>query len=44
MLWYQGLTQIETAELLGVTERTIQRRWVAARQELSRRLREDPSA
>jgi RNA polymerase sigma factor (sigma-70 family) len=34
LLWYQGLTQAEVAELLGVSERTIKRRWAAARLEL----------
>lgn len=27
LVWYQGLTQEETAELLGISERTVQRRW-----------------
>lgn len=31
LLWYQGLTQPEAAEVLGVAERTINRRWLAAR-------------
>lgn len=31
LLWYQGLTQGEAAEVLGVSERTIKRRWQAAR-------------
>jgi RNA polymerase sigma-70 factor (ECF subfamily) len=31
MLWYQGLPQQEVAVLLGVTERTIQRRWQQVR-------------
>jgi RNA polymerase sigma factor (sigma-70 family) len=31
LLWYQGLTQAEAAALLGVTERTINSRWLAAR-------------
>ena len=31
LLWYQGLNQAEAAELLGVSERTIKRRWQAAR-------------
>jgi RNA polymerase sigma-70 factor (ECF subfamily) len=31
LLWYQGLTQAETAALLGVTERTVNGRWLAAR-------------
>jgi RNA polymerase sigma factor (sigma-70 family) len=30
LLFYQGLTQPETAGLLGVSERTVQRRWQAA--------------
>src|SRR5262245_2739234 len=31
LLWYQGLSQAEAAELLGVSDRTIKRRWQAAR-------------
>src|SRR5262245_56428299 len=31
LLWYQGLSQAEAAELLNVSERTIKRRWQAAR-------------
>jgi RNA polymerase sigma factor (sigma-70 family) len=31
LLWYQGLSQADAAEVLGVTERTIKRRWQAAR-------------
>jgi RNA polymerase sigma-70 factor (ECF subfamily) len=31
LLWYQGLTQAEAAALLGVTERTVHSRWLAAR-------------
>jgi DNA-directed RNA polymerase specialized sigma24 family protein len=31
LLWYQGLTQAEAAELLGVSGRTVKRRWQAAR-------------
>jgi len=31
LLWYQGLNQAEAAELLGVSERTIKRRWQSAR-------------
>ena len=27
LLWYQGLTQPEAAEILQVTDRTVQRRW-----------------
>ncbi len=31
LLWYQGLSQPEAAELLGVSPRTIKRRWRSAR-------------
>jgi RNA polymerase sigma-70 factor (ECF subfamily) len=31
LLYYQGLTQAEAAELLEVSERTVKRRWQAAR-------------
>ena len=31
LLYYQGLTQAEAAEVLGVSERTVKRRWQAAR-------------
>jgi RNA polymerase sigma-70 factor (ECF subfamily) len=34
LLWYQGLSQTEAAEVLGVTERTIKRRWQSARLKL----------
>jgi RNA polymerase sigma-70 factor (ECF subfamily) len=34
LLWYQGLSQAEAAEVLGVTERTIKRRWQSARLKL----------
>jgi len=34
LIWYQGLSQAETAELLNVSERTIKRRWQAARLKL----------
>lgn len=42
LLWYQKLTQADAATLLGVDERTIRRRWQAARLELRRRLKSDP--
>lgn len=42
VLWYQGLTQAEAAGILGIPERTLQRRWQAARTLLHRRLRGDP--
>lgn len=38
LLWYQGLTQAEAAALLGVAERTVQRRWLAARLRLHKEL------
>jgi RNA polymerase sigma-70 factor (ECF subfamily) len=38
LLWYQGLTQVEAAAVLGVAERTIQRRWLAARLQLYKEL------
>jgi len=31
LIWYQGLSQAEAAKLLNVSERTIKRRWQAAR-------------
>lgn len=31
LLWYQGLTQAEAADILKVTERTVKRRWQSAR-------------
>jgi RNA polymerase sigma-70 factor (ECF subfamily) len=31
LLWYQGLTQAEAAEVLRVSERTVKRRWQLAR-------------
>lgn len=31
LLWYQGLSQSEAAELLHVSERTVKRRWQSAR-------------
>jgi RNA polymerase sigma factor (sigma-70 family) len=34
LLWYQGLTQGEAAEVLGLSEKTVNRRWVAARMRL----------
>jgi RNA polymerase sigma factor (sigma-70 family) len=35
LLWYQGLTQAEAATVLGVTERTVNSHWLAARVRLS---------
>jgi len=31
LLWFDGLTQAEAAKVLGVTERTVRRRWYSAR-------------
>jgi RNA polymerase sigma factor (sigma-70 family) len=31
LLWYQGLTQVDAARVLGVTERTVNSRWLMAR-------------
>ncbi len=36
LLYYQGLPQAEAAELLGVSVRTVQRRWHAALEQLHR--------
>jgi len=35
LLWYQGLTQAEAANVLGLSERTVHSRWLAARVRLS---------
>jgi RNA polymerase sigma-70 factor (ECF subfamily) len=40
LLWYQGLSQAEAAALLGVSERTVKRRWASARLRLHELLRE----
>jgi RNA polymerase sigma factor (sigma-70 family) len=34
LIWYQGLSQAEAAQLLNVSERTVKRRWQAARLKL----------
>jgi RNA polymerase sigma-70 factor (ECF subfamily) len=44
LLWYEGLTQTEAAQVLGVTERTVKNRWRGAKLELQRLLGEGPSA
>jgi RNA polymerase sigma-70 factor (ECF subfamily) len=41
LLWYQGLSQVESATLLGVSERTLQRRWQSARLHLRAALKDD---
>ena len=40
LLWYQELSQAVAAELLGVSERTVKRRWAAARLRLHKVLGE----
>jgi RNA polymerase sigma-70 factor (ECF subfamily) len=42
LLWYEGLTQAEAAQVLGVTDRTIKNRWRSAKLELQRLLGEGP--
>jgi RNA polymerase sigma-70 factor (ECF subfamily) len=42
LLWYQGLTQAEAAAILHLSERTLQRRWQSAREQLRRMLRGSP--
>lgn len=41
-LYYQELSQDDTARLLGLTERTVQRRWQTAKLNLARLLRGEP--
>jgi RNA polymerase sigma-70 factor (ECF subfamily) len=36
LLWYHELTQVEAAELLGISESTLKRRYLRARRRLSR--------
>jgi RNA polymerase sigma-70 factor (ECF subfamily) len=38
LLWYQELSQAEAAELLGISESTVKRRWQSARLRLSDQL------
>ena len=42
LVWYEGLSQVEAAALLGVPLRTLKRRWRAARELLSRALYGEP--
>jgi RNA polymerase sigma-70 factor (ECF subfamily) len=39
LLWYQGLTQAETARMLDISEATVKRRWLSARLRLQAALR-----
>ncbi len=34
LIYYQGLSQLEVAEILGISDRTVQRRWQAVRSAL----------
>jgi RNA polymerase sigma-70 factor (ECF subfamily) len=43
LLWYEGLTQAEAAQVLGVRERTVKNRWRSAKLGLQRLLGEGPS-
>jgi RNA polymerase sigma factor (sigma-70 family) len=38
LLWYQGLTHAEAAAVLGVSERTVSRRWIELRLKLNKLL------
>ena len=40
LLWYEGLTQPEAAELLNISLATLKRRWQAARLTLSKKLKD----
>jgi RNA polymerase sigma-70 factor (ECF subfamily) len=39
LLWYQDLTQVEAGRLLGISEATVKRRWLAARRRLHQMLK-----
>ncbi len=41
LLWYQGLSQADAAKLLDLSQRTLERRWHAARVEIYRRIHSD---
>ncbi len=41
LLWYQGLIQEDAAKVLGVSPRTVKRRWLSARLRLEEKLRDD---
>jgi RNA polymerase sigma-70 factor (ECF subfamily) len=42
LLWYKGLTHTQAAEALGVSTKTIQRRWASARLMIQNALQRDP--
>jgi RNA polymerase sigma-70 factor (ECF subfamily) len=39
LVWYQGLTQVQAAVLLGISEATLKRRWWSARRRLHEALK-----
>lgn len=41
LLWYEGLTQEEAGKLLGISLRTVKRRWHSARTKLYEALAND---
>ena len=41
LLWFHDLTQAEAAEVVGISERTVQRRWLQARLKLHRALAQE---
>jgi RNA polymerase sigma factor (sigma-70 family) len=41
LVYYQGLTQEEAAQVLGISHRTLKRRWFSARTRLHGALNED---
>lgn len=44
LLWYEGLTQEEAASVLGLSLRTVKRRWQAARIKLAETMNNEPPA
>lgn len=44
LIWYSGFTEVKTAEILEVSERTIRRRWRDARIQVQQRLTLSPSS
>jgi RNA polymerase sigma-70 factor (ECF subfamily) len=42
LLWYQGLLQAEAAEILGISERTLKRRWQRVRVRFCQALQGEP--
>jgi len=42
LLWYDEVTQEETAAVLGISLRTVKRRWLSARRLLAKALHGEP--